>query len=142
MSWLVFVFALECGLLPNTGFVMYQPDLESVVGAVGFYTDLSASVESFGFYVGGGMRNYFWKDRGKIGFCPYQMTFRFDAGWRNENIEIGFRHYCMHPGVPFLELTGAPVCEWEGAYEELFVRIHGRLTLIKRKEDRGIEARK
>jgi len=61
MNWLVFVFALECGLLPNTGFVMYQPDLDYVVGAVGFYTDLSASVESFGFYVGGGMRNYFWK---------------------------------------------------------------------------------
>ena len=26
MNWLVFVFALECGLLPNTGFIMYQPD--------------------------------------------------------------------------------------------------------------------
>jgi len=83
--------------------------------------------------VGGGMRNYFWKDRGEIGFCPYQMTFRFDAGWRNEFLDIGFRHYCMHPVVPWLALTEAPMCEWEGAYEELFVRIHGRLPLIKRK---------
>jgi len=133
MNWLVFVFALECGLLPNTGFAMYQPDLEYVVGAVGFYTDLSASVESYGFYVGGGMRNYFWKDREGISFWPYQMTFRFDAGWRNDFLDIGFRHYCMHPVVPFLELTGAPLCEWEGAYEELFIRVHGRLPLIKGK---------
>jgi hypothetical protein len=136
MTWLVFVFALEAGILPNGGFVMYQPDPAYVVDAVGFYTDLSCSVESFGFYVGGGMRNYFWKDRDGMGFYPYQMTFRFDAGWRNEFLEVGFRHYCMHPVVPWLALTGAPECQWEGSYEELFVRMHGRLPLIKRKTER------
>ncbi len=136
MSWLVFVFALECGLLPNTGFNMYQPDLESVSGAVGFYTALSASVEYFGFYVGGGMRNYFWKDRGKISYWPYQMTFLFDAGWRNDFLDIGFRHYCMHPVVPFLAIIGTPPQNWECSYDELFVRVHGRcrFPLIKRKE--------
>jgi len=133
MDWLVFEFALECGLLPNTGFAIYQPDLKSVAGADGFYTALSASVESFGFYVGGGMRNYFWKMLEK-GFRPYQMTFRFDAGWRNDFLDIGFRHYCMHPVVPFLGLTGAPPQNWECAYEVLFFRIHGRLPLIKGKE--------
>ena len=86
-----------------------------------------------------------WEIKIAMGVCtpwPYQMTFLFNAGWRNENIEIGFRHYCMHPVVPFLELTGAPTQNWECSYDELFIRVHGRLPLIKRKEDRGIEARK
>lgn len=134
MSWLVFVFALECGLLPNTGFAMYQPDLSHVTDAIGFYTDLSCSVESFGFYIGGGMRSYFWKYREGVGLWPYQTTFRLDAGWRNEFLDIGIRHYSMRPVVPYLALTGAPMQNWEGAYEEIFIRVGGRLPLIKRKE--------
>ena len=134
MSWLVFVFALEAGLLPHYGFVMYEPDLQAVFADHSFYTHLEASVEAYGFYVGGAMRCYFWKCRDGYDFSPYQMTFRFDAGWRNDFLNIGFRHYCMHPVVPFLALKGAPLCKWEASYEELFVRIEGRLPLIKRKE--------
>jgi len=135
MSWLVFVFALEVGLFPNNSFIMYQPNPAYVIDAVGFYTDLEASMESYGFYVGGGMRCYFWKDRDPLDFYPYQMTFSFDAGWRNEFFEIGFRHYCMHPVVPWLALTEAPECQWEGSYDEMFIRIYGRLPLIKEKEN-------
>lgn len=83
--------------------------------------------------VGGGRRNYFWKKLEK-GFRPYQMTFLFNPGWRNDFLDVGFRHYCMHPVVPFLGLTGPPPQNWECAYDELFIRIHGRLTLIKGKE--------
>lgn len=130
MNWLVFVFALECGMLPNTSFIMYQPNPEYVMNEIGFYTDLSASVEVKGFYIGGGMHNYFWKTIKGISFWPYQMTFLFNAGWRNDYVDVGFRHYCMHPVIPYAGLV-KPQQNWEGGYQELFIKFKGRLTLIK-----------
>lgn len=132
MSWLVLVFALELGILPQTGFVMYQPNPAYVVDQVGFYTDLSATVEAYGFYAGGGMRCYFWIDRDTVSFWPEQMTFLFEAGWRTEGLNVGFRHYCMHPVVPYLALTGAPPQNWEGSYEEIYIRFDGRVPLGRR----------
>lgn len=125
MTWLAFVFALELGLLPNYGFVMYQPDPEYVIDQHALYTDLEASVEAGGFYLGGAMRCYFWAHRNDYGFSPFQMTYRFDAGWRNDRLNIGFRHYCMHPVVPWS--SHMPEKNWEGAYEELFIRLEGKI---------------
>lgn len=122
MSWLTLFFALELGLLPNYGFVMYEPDA-TVIADNSLYTDFEASVEVYGFYVGGGMRCYFWKDLDGYDFSPFQMTYRFDAGWRNDRLNIGFRHYCMHPVVPWS--SQMPEKNWEGAYEELFIRFEG-----------------
>jgi hypothetical protein len=136
MSWLVFVFVLEAGLLPHYGFVMYEPDPAAVIQDLSFYTQLEASVEAYGFYIGGGMRCYFWKTRDDYDFSPFQMTFRFDAGWRNEWLNVGFRHYCLHPVMPWMPFVGAPQQNWEGAYEELFIRIDGRLPLIGKREQR------
>jgi len=125
MSWLVFIFALEAGFLPNYGFVMYQAP-EAVVAEHSLYVDMEASVEIHGFYVGGGMRCYMWKTIGDIEFYPYQMTYRFDAGWRNEWLNIGFRHYCQHPVMPWMPFQ-RPDQNWEGAYEELCFRVRGRI---------------
>jgi len=133
MNWLFFVFSLEMGILPQANFVMYQPDPQYVLGAFGLYTDLAATIEAYGFYAGGGMRCYMWATQPQIGFWPYQMTFMAEAGWRNDWLTIGFRHWCMHPIVPYLALIGPPPLSWEGGYEEIYVKIHGRLPLAKKR---------
>jgi len=134
MNWLVFVFALETGMLPNYGFVMYEPDFQAVFAKHSFYTYMEASVETYGFYVGGAMRCYFWKTTNGYDFSPYQMTFRFDAGWRNKWLEIGFRHYCMHPVMPWITNYDTPQQNWEGSYEKIFVRFEGQMPIIKGKK--------
>jgi hypothetical protein len=132
MHWLYFIFALEAGVLPNTSFLMYQPDLRYIIGAVGFYTELEASIEAWGFYVGGAVRTNMWPQQEGLSFWPFQMTYRFEAGWRNQWFTLGFRHYCMHPVVPYLQLTGAPTQLYEGIYEEIYIRINARAPLDKR----------
>jgi hypothetical protein len=77
MTWLSFLFALELGLLPNYGFAMYEPDPAYVIADHSLYIDFETSVEAYGFYVGGGMRCYFWKSLGDYDFTPFQMTYRF-----------------------------------------------------------------
>jgi hypothetical protein len=127
MNWLILFFALECGLLPNTNAAMYQPDPRVAVEDLGFYALLEATVEAYGFYVGGEMRCFFWKEQRRLSFWPERMQYGFKAGWRCEHVEFGFRHYCVHPVLPYLALTGAPKQEWELAYEEFFVRVSGKI---------------
>jgi hypothetical protein len=122
MNWLTLFFALELGLLPNYHFVMYEPGID-VAADNSLYTDFEATVEVRGFYLGGGMRCYFWKTKSGYDFSPFQMAYRFDAGWRNDILTVGFRHYCMHPVMPWA--SGMPSMNWEGGYEEVFVRLEG-----------------
>lgn len=126
MSPLVLVAALEVGLLPNYGLVMYEPPAY-VYAELPLYMQLEASVELHGFYVGGAVTVYMWKVKGGRTFSPYQLSSRFDAGWRNDWLTIGFRHLCEHPVIPHFNAGQA---FWERAYEQLFVRVEGRIPLF------------
>jgi hypothetical protein len=122
MNTLLFIFALEAGVLPNYEFVIYQPDLDYVEADYSFYTSLEITAELYGFYLGGAMKCYMWRNTGRLNFHPYQMTYRFDAGWRNDWLTLGFRHYCIHPVIPLAGVM-LPEQNWEEAFEELFIRV-------------------
>ena len=128
MSWLVLVFALEAGWLPNGAVVMYEvPEVSIFTGSL--YTDLSAQLEiAEVLYVGGGTRINVWASEGEYTFWPAAAYFSFEAGARWKGVEIFFRHYCQHPIAPYV-----PVWDyhgvWEGSYEEVGIRFTGRARL-------------
>lgn len=130
MTWLALVFALELGALPSGGFLMYDPPAYQDWTGSG-YTELSASVElAKTLYAGGGVRTTVLSD-GSLNFWPEGAYYYFTAGVRWKGIEIFWRHYCIHPVVPYLPLTGDVRQVWEGSYDEIGIRISGTLPLLK-----------
>jgi len=124
MNWLFFIFALEAGFFPNASFVMYEMPVEEVFD-LGMYVQIEAEVLFFDlFFVGGSIRTYVWKKEEGISFWPWRDGFMFNAGLRYKILELGFRHYCTHPVIPY---QYPAQMNWEGAYEEIYFRIEGRI---------------
>lgn len=111
LSWL-----LEAGV-NNSNFVMHE--LENVYKQ-NMYIELQIDIEFYGFFVGGSNNTYILKDIGIKTFSPYMVEFNFNAGYRYENIELGFKHYCTHP---ILTYTDQADIMYEGGYDEFYLRI-------------------
>lgn len=127
MSWLMLFFTLEVGFLPQGDMILYEADYFSYCPLYwDFYTDLEAEIELFGFaFLGGGVRTneYLLGDGG--GFWPHKSAYRFFAGLRWGLLELGFRHWCIHPTIPIFKYLDASAL-WEGAYEELYLRVSNK----------------
>ena len=124
MSWLLFIFALEIGIIPSGTFMMYEMPAE-IVHDQSAYIQMEAELLFFDLlFVGGSIRTYVWKDEEGISFWPWRDGYLFNAGIRYKFVELGFRHYCTHPVIPY----AYPVqMNWEGAYEEIYLRFEGKL---------------
>lgn len=127
MAWLAFFFALEMGFLPQGDMVLYEADYFSYCSAQwDFYTDLEAEVELFGCaFIGGGVRTSVYWLGDDYTFWPHKSAYRFFAGLRWGPMELGWRHYCIHPTIPMFQYLDATAL-WEGAYEELYLRVSNR----------------
>jgi hypothetical protein len=127
MSWLAFVFALEMGWLPLGSFHLYEPMVGTAEPATEFYADLGARAVFWDrLYLGGSVRTNFADQRYMPDFKPLSALYLFEAGYKHDWLQVGWRHYCTHP-VPAL-VGGSFARLWEGGYEEVFVRIEGGLT--------------
>jgi hypothetical protein len=130
-EWFGLSYFVEFGYNPTGTFVMYDENQIRDRAYVNddMYADFDATMWLFThFYVGGNVRTGFWKMADGYDFMPNQMTYGFRAGLDFKNLEIGFRHYCIHPIYVYLTRTEFennydPL--WEGSYEEIFVRIKG-----------------
>jgi hypothetical protein len=123
MGWLVFSAILELAYLPVSDFVMYQPPA-FVYRNTGFSVEMQVEAKIFGFlFVGGSARTYMWLGVDTYMFYPERMLYGFVAGVRASWFEMGFRHYCTHPVTPYFVLMEKNPIIWEGAYEEIYIRI-------------------
>ncbi len=130
MNWLIFLFALELGWLPQGDFVMYYPSSYfAKVYPISYsaYVDLEAEVVVLDtFFAGGAVRTSVWqRSPSALNFFPHKAVYSFFAGARLGMVEMGLRHYCIHPVIPFFGLID-PKPIWEGAYEEIYLRISNR----------------
>ena len=124
MSWLVFIFALEIGWLPIDSLKMYEQPMSYQSGQSG-YIQFESEIELFKHvFVGGSIRTYISKNKNSYDFWPTRDGYMFYTGLRYDILEIGFRHYCTHPVVPW-DYQFNPI--WEGAYEEIYFRISGKI---------------
>ncbi len=128
MNWLVFMFALEFGLVPQAGVLMYEPE-EVLFMEGALYTELEAEVLLFNvLFAGGGVRTYIMPSDKNYTFSPNTTVYDFGAGLRlkKDTLEIGWRHRCFHPTIPYLPIFGQEIKGMEGSYDEIYFRIEGR----------------
>jgi hypothetical protein len=125
MKWLTLAFALELGILPMSSWVMYDPPA-TVQEQPEFYQQFEARAILWDhLFLGGDVRIYDWMAKEEISFWPSRGAFTLNAGVAFGDIELGFRHYCTHPIVPYMPIqTGK--AKWEGAYEEIYLRLEVR----------------
>jgi hypothetical protein len=132
MITLAFIFALEAGWLPHGGFIMYEAPA-FVDGTGSYYVDLQAEAEFFEhLYVGGGMKAMMWSQEKNWTFWPHTMLYNFGAGLRLGPIEIGWRHFCVHPVLPYMILFD-PHLKAEGSWDEVFARVQAKIPVQRRK---------
>ena len=129
MNWLTFLFALELGWLPQGDFVMYDAErfLRLYPVAYTAYVDMEAEVVVLDmFFAGGNVRTSVWQQENSgWTFFPHKAVYSFFAGARWGMLELGWRHFCIHPVIPFFELI-QPKPIWEGAFDEIYLRISNR----------------
>ena len=146
MNWLVFLFALEVGIIPQGNFVMYdrQPEVFYYEGhyyypvsveanqlACSFYADLAVEFQIVEiFYVGGSVR--IPMDWAGGSFSPHATYYDFQAGARFGPVDVFWHHACRHPQMTYM-YDYTTLKGWEGAYDELGIKVEGRIPLIRGK---------
>jgi hypothetical protein len=127
MTWLAFVLALEAAYLPMGSFHLYEPALQVVEPGIEFYVDLEARAVLWDLlYVGGSVRSNFHDVGDSRFFNPTAAAYTVEAGFERDGFKAGWRHYCTHPVIPYLSGTSMGRV-WEGGYEEVFLRVEGRI---------------
>lgn len=95
MNWLVVIFAIEAGLVPNNAWWLYEQ--EELHEAPGYYTTIEAEAEiGETLFVGGSIRTDMTTNNHR-NFNPHWVTYDFTVGARWQFLEVGWRHRCSHP---------------------------------------------
>lgn len=88
-----------------------------------FYVHLEAEAVFFdSLFFGGSIRTFMWHVQNSYVFYPERDLYEFRAGVRLSSMELGFRHFCTHPVMPYLGLDTEQT-RWEGGYEEVYLRL-------------------
>ena len=123
MNWIALFFALELGIAPNIGVLQYEPPAAAVSEWEIGYTQLEAEVLLFDLlFAGGGVRTYITPGSSGRTFAPNTTIYDFCAGMRRGPVEVGYRHRCFHPTLPYLPLRDQHITGLEGSYDELYLR--------------------
>ena len=127
MTWLAFIFALEAGWLPSGGFALYEaPAVVDVTGS--FYVDMQAEGIAWKhLYLQGGMKAMMWSQPDDWTFWPHTMLYNIGAGLRWGPLDLGWRHYCVHPVTPYAILYD-PQLRAEGSWDEVFLRVQVKVN--------------
>jgi len=125
MSWLVFVFALEAGLVPYEQVALYDrpANFSETSGVV----SMEAEVRLFDhLFIGGQIQTYFSRDTASSGpnFWPFRNGNFFDAGLYFGPLKAGYRRYCTHAIV---KRDALPDEIRDGGYGEVYVRLEGQM---------------
>lgn len=131
MSWIALWFALQVGLSPYSGMLVYNHAAEMRFAET-WYTQFEAEVRLFDTaFIGGEVRTEARRHRGdELVFYPGLSSYGFTAGLRYGGMELGFLHACQHPTVPYYNQY-RPVIAWDGWWTELYLRFSGDVGLGK-----------
>lgn len=124
MNWLALFFIIELGLNPLKGAVTsYEHVTESYVTEMGIYVNLETEVQLFDFlFIGGMVKTDMFLSNDSLSFRPEISSYLFNAGIRFEGLEIGYRHLCVHPTMPY-RIYFNPIQTYDAGYDEFYIRI-------------------
>ena len=119
-------FALELGAVTENAWLMYETD-PYIMSSPSYYTELEVEVEIADMlFAGGSVKTRMWDSDGSWTFYPFNDEYIFNAGLRFDPVEVGFRHLCTHPVIPYISATAPDVINYEGSYDEFYIRFEIR----------------
>ena len=119
---LILSLILETGWLPTGKIYTYQPFDYYIIPEMTFYGEATFRAELYGVFIDVSARNVIIKSIDSYGFMPNEASYVFRAGWQGGPLELGFRHYCIHPiATNFGRSMGE--LNFEGGYEEVYARL-------------------
>ena len=123
MDWLVLLFFIELGYSPFYQSLNVMDESVKVNAENIYYITLDSEVIILEhLFIGGAVKTYFQDQESNYSYFPFEADYLFKAGLRFKNIELGFRHFCLHPVRPY-EMYYQPQGSTDGAYEEFYIRI-------------------
>ena len=120
MNWLILLYFLEFGYSPfygslNTNTLFVDQNV--------YYITMDAEIIILDYlFIGGAVKTYFQDDASNYSYFPFEADYLFKAGLRFKNLELGFRHFCLHPVRPY-EMYYQSQGSTDGGYEEFYIRI-------------------
>lgn len=122
MNWLILLYFLEFGYSPFYQSANILSDqYEYIRNENVYYVDLDAEIVILDhLFIGGTIKTYIQPNNNEQEFIPIQMNYLIKTGLRLNNIEIGFRHFCMHP---VLSIGMDIYNKSYSGYEEFYIRI-------------------
>lgn len=118
------LFFLELGYVPMqvTEEYDYLADILDVRSA--YYAELGVEAEWRGVFVSGAVDVGVFKDKepSEMDFWPFYLKSDFGLGYRRKGFEIGYRHMCNHPIVPYF-FAWPPVVFRDSASDEFYLRL-------------------
>ncbi len=124
MNWLILLYFIELGYSPFYKSLNVLPvDNKLIMNESVMYITLDAEIVFLGnLFIGGAVKTYFQDDATDYSYIPFEADYLFKAGYRYKNLELGFRHFCLHPVRPY-EMYYPSQGSNDGSYEEFYVRI-------------------
>lgn len=119
MQWLIFLLAFEIGMTPNNGWVMQEVHVQEQPQ---LYATFELDAQAGPVFAGGEITTRMYASENRYTFYPFADEYTFRTGLRWGPVEVGFRHLCTHPVIPYIETSGADI-QYEGSYEELYIRV-------------------
>lgn len=126
IGWIVLTFALEVGLRPQGDVLISLPSRQVIPTRGVYYTEFETEVELSGFFfIGGSIVTTSQMKENPVDYRPYNVGWMVEAGVRPwDFLEIGWRHWCEHPVIPFVDWDDAyQAPAWEQWYEEIYARV-------------------
>jgi len=116
--------ALELGYAPTYKSLNITPvtadiDVANNIGYVLFEAEVLILNTLF---IGGVTKTYIQTTNTFTKYHPFENDYLFNAGLKLWNLEIGYRHLCLHPSRPY-EIVYQYNQSTDGWYDEFYIRI-------------------
>lgn len=127
MNWLILLYFIELGYSPFYKSLNVMPiDNKLIMNESVMYMTLDAEIVVLDhLFISGAVKTYFQDDTSDYSYFPFESDYLFKAGFRYKNLELGFRHFCLHPVRPY-EMYYQPQGSTDGSYEEFYIRISNK----------------
>ena len=123
MGWLTLLFAVELGIVPMNTWLMYEmePYFQS---SPHYFLELETEAQAFEhLFIGGAVKTRAWKNAETWTYHPFSAEYELNAGIRIDSLEIGLRHMCTHPVIPYQATVAPREIRYEGSYDEFYIRM-------------------
>jgi hypothetical protein len=128
MNWLFILLSFQFVYMPNAGTTIYQSPVaqETVWIKQNMYTQFDIEALAYNhIFVGGGIKTEIEPVKNMLNFMVDRSTYYFNAGFRYEAFEVGYRHLCTHSTVPYFYYYRPKL--WDGAYDEVYFKVTAKL---------------